>query len=184
MNLKYNIRNLFCALTMGLLFLCVSAQKSEAQVRYPVSANFYDGGIYSGFGWYPVNYGYWPWTYYSYPAYSPYGYSYYSYYNYQPYYATFATISYSPSTGKYGSAWGHYTQAAAVNASLNFCGVNDCSAVVWVQGGCAAIAVNSENENVSWGYHALKATAQSYALRSCSNAGGERCVIKAWACTY
>ncbi len=184
MKFKCSFKHAFLAFSLGLLFFCVGAEKSEAQVRYPVTSNFYDQGIYSGFGWYPINYGYWPWAYYSYPAYNPYGFSYYSYYNYQPYYATFATISYSPSTGRYGVAWGQYTLAAAVNTSLNFCGTADCSAVVWVQGGCAAIAVNTENEHVSWGYHAAKTTAQSYALRSCRNAGGETCTIKAWACTY
>lgn len=179
-----SIKQFFLTIAFGIFFFTVGAENSQAQVRYPVSTNVYSQGIHAGWGWYPVNYGYWPWAYYSYPAYNPYGYSYYSYYNYQPYYATFATISYSPSTGRYGSAWGKGTLASAISASLDFCGVDDCSAVVWVQGGCAAIAVNGENENVSWGYHAAKVTAQSYAMRSCENAGGETCAIKAWVCTY
>jgi len=176
--------NGFKILILALFLCCGFSQQSQAQAYYPVSYGSYSGGIYSGWGWYPLHSGYWPWTYYGYTAYAPYGYSYYPYYNYLPQYSTFGSISYSPSTDRVGVAWGYYSQSDAQYASDGYCSVGDCNPVVWVQGGCAAIAKSSEFSAVSWGYHTSRTRARSYAIRACRQSGGTDCRIGAWVCSY
>jgi hypothetical protein len=158
-------------------------ERADAYI-YPVAYNDYYGGYYTGWGWYPIIGGYWPWTYYGYAAYPPYGYSYYGDFFYQPRYATYGAIAFSPETFRYGLAWGEYSQSGAVYAALSYCGSDDCQPVVWVRGGCAAIARGTESNHVSWGYHSSRYGARSYAVRACKAAGGEGCRVLAWLCSW
>lgn len=153
---------------------------------------FIYNGVYSGYnyayGWYPIVNGYWNWPGYR-PAYflNPYGYTYYSYFQFQPMYQTFGAIAYSPSTGRYGFAYKAMNQGVAVQSAINFCGANDCTGVVWVQGGCAAIAKGEsgiENSAVAWGYDANRYRARNYATNACRNAGHSNCKVLAWTCSY
>lgn len=161
-----------------LLSVGFSAPKAEAYVVGPYVYNYGVGAYYSSWGWYPlVGIGVLPY----------YGYSYYPYFDFVVRYATFGAISYSVSTGAVGWSWGSYSQESAVNGANSYCGQADCSAVVWVQGGCAAIATNETNTRLGWGYNGAKYSAQNHALRACragSHGEGGVCRVKAWVCSW
>ncbi len=162
-------------------------QASTSLYRYPYIYRGLHAGYYYGYGWYPIVGGVWNWPGYS-PGWHPYGYTYYPYYNYQPYYSTFGAIAYSPSTGQYGFSYRAVNQSQAVQAAINYCGANDCSSVVWVQGGCAAAAVGKATEdgdnNISWAYDTSRIRARNMALQACRNAGNAQCDLLAWTCSY
>lgn len=112
-----------------------------------------------------------------------YGYSYYSFYNYQPYYATYGVIAYSKDTDRIGLAWGSATRGEAVSNALDYCNAADCRPVVWVQGGCAAIATNVAAERLGWGVANSKYLAASIASRECKSPGAP-CIRRAYVCSY
>ncbi|MCX6124768.1 MAG: DUF4189 domain-containing protein [Proteobacteria bacterium] len=144
----------------------------------------YSGRVPYGWGHYWLNR--WPVGYWNYPQWN--GYSYYSYYNYQPYYASFAVISYSASGDTWGSAWGQPSRAAATSYAYQNCNQADCRPVVWVQGGCAAIATSKATGRVAWGTGYNQGQALQYAYSSCQqNPGGAvptDCTNRAWVCSY
>lgn len=118
--------------------------------------------------------------------YVPYGFSYLPYFNNNPYYSTFGAIAYSPSTGMFGNAWGQATQFLATNAAVSYCGHKDCQTVVWVQGGCAAVASGPNNTPMTWAYHPNRSVAEFYATRSCNKAkdGDAVCQVRSWVCSF
>lgn len=162
-----------------------TAELNKARAQYvPVVYGTYVSGVYLGWGYYPVVNGYWPWDYYNYAAWRPYGYSYWSYWNYQPYYASYGAISYSPSTNRVGVAWGTPDSYSAQSSAQNYCQQSDCSPVVWVQGGCAAISRGTPTERVYYAYHTTRYAAQNSALRACHNDGASECRVGAWVCSW
>lgn len=134
--------------------------------------HFHYGNLY-GWGyfrrWYPV------------------GFSYYPYYRslrrFHRRYTSFAAISYSPATQKFGVAWGNRSRGQAQKNANGYCGEKDCKPVVWVRGGCAAIAKSDKSDKVGWGYHTSKHRARSYAIRGCKQNAEEGCKVLAWACS-
>jgi len=164
----------------GLLVLAslVGAKPTEA---HPYFWHTGVGITYAGWGWYPVTgigFGVWPYPYY--------GYSYYPYWNYQVYYASYGAISYSPSTGATGYSYGFATQAEAMANANGYCNRGDCRTVVWVQGGCAAVATSEDNSRLGWGYDNSRFAAQSRAIRGCKAGIGSaaKCAIRAWTCSW
>lgn len=179
------LRSLILGLLLALaLGASVSSPAQAQSVDVPVSNVEIVAGVSAGWGWYPIISGQWYWDWYGYPVYNPYGYSYFDYWGRQPRYATYGAISYSPATDQVGVAWGQYNRFDAASAANNYCGENDCSPVVWVQGGCAAVAKSPDGERVSWGYHAERYFAQDNALRACRYGGVDGCRIGAWVCSY
>lgn len=58
---------------------------------------------------------------------------------------TYAAVAYSPSTGKYGYAWNHYSRAAAERTALSRCTEKDATVVGWVNDGILAVAIGDDN---------------------------------------
>ncbi len=168
------MKNLILGLTL-LLGIGFAAPKAEANYFYYSGV----GAYYTGWGWYPTyNFGIYP--------YDVYGYSYYPYYRYRytrplPY----AAISYSKSTGKTGFSFGTSSQADATSGANTYCGQPDCAPVVWVQGGCAAVATDANHSRLGWGYHRSKQTARSKAMIACRRSGTDKakCTIAASVCS-
>lgn len=181
--MKFGRSIALAALLASLVTISFRSNEAAAQVG-PVINRGIVAGTEVGWGYYPIVNGYWYWDYYGYPVLNPYGYSYFAYWNYLPLYATFGAISYSPATERVGVAWGQYDQWGAMNAASGYCGVADCSPVVWVQGGCAAVAKSPGSDFVGWGYHAQRFVADDYALRACAANGVPGCRIGAWVCSY
>lgn len=156
-------------------------QSPNYSLNYHPPYVYHAVGAYVPFGYGYFNYFWWPGTY---PV--GFGYSFLPYYYYSPYYASVGAISYSVETDRVGLAWGHSTIESAAYASKKYCAEEDCRSVVWVQGGCAAIAVSEEQTRVAWGYADSKHAAQSYALKSCRIGvqGEEQCSVRGWLCSY
>jgi hypothetical protein len=168
----------------ALLLVWSLGSGAQAQSHHgPFHHHYVHSGVYAGWGYYPIVNGYWGWRYYHLSPWAPYGYSYLGYWNYQPYYASFGSISYSPSTDKVGVAWGQPNLATSSTVSNAYCAVADCATVVWVQGGCAAVARSAEAGHVYWGYHANRTWSDTNALRACVNNGGTDCKLAAWVCS-
>lgn len=128
------------------------------------------GGIYFGYGFSPI------WV-------TPYGYSYWPYFRFLPRYATYGAISVSPSTRKFGVAWGNRSRRSAFYEANGYCGEKDCKPAVWVQGGCAAIAASEKGKGFGWGVHTTRHQARTYAMRGCKKSGAEDCKAVAWVCS-
>ncbi len=116
----------------------------------------------------------------------PYGVSYFNYYRNLPRYRSFGAISYSPSTGRYGVAWGKANRFVAASSANSYCSSSDCAPVVWTQGGCASIAVDSDSKKVSWGLFSHRRGAVRNAMNSCerNRSEGASCQDIAWVCSY
>ncbi len=172
-------------LALALVMTTMGSKEAEAQYYPRPNHSYYVyNGVYTGWGYYPIVAGYWPWTYYNYPAWQPYGYSYWGYWNYQPYYSTFGAISYSPATDRVGFSYGTGNATAAMQMSNAYCGQGDCAPAVWVQGGCAALTKNLATNHIFWAYHTTRAWAETYALNACRREAGAACEIKAWVCSW
>lgn len=154
------------------LFLAVAAGGKASAYHFTAGV----GQFHYGWGWYPLTaIGYYP----------AYGFSYYPYFGYLPYYATFGAIAYSPATGQTGWAWGSATRYAAEAGAIDYCAAPDCRSIVWVQGGCAAVATSANEGQLGWGYDSARYRARSRALRACRASGGNPgCHVKAWVCSY
>ncbi len=166
------------ALILFSLFLTLGLGSGKAEaypIFYPYVNNAWIGGYYGGWGYYP---------WYGAPYYPIYGYSYWSAFNYAPYYASFGAISISKSKGNFGVSWVSNTRANAISSANAYCGQEDCAPVVWVQGGCAAVARSEGGKNLGWGYYTTKYQAISYAMQSCKRSGDEGCKLAAWVCSY
>ncbi len=165
-----------------LVFLFVftfgfGSREASAQFGYYpyVHNHAHYGGYYGGWGYYPwVGASYFP----------VFGYSYLSAYSYQPYYASFGAISMSKSTRALGVSWVSSTYNDAVNSANSYCGQTDCAPVVWVQGGCAAVARTASGKNLGWGYYTDKYQAAHYAMQACKRSGEEGCKVAAWVCSF
>ncbi len=169
------MKNIILAISLFVGF-GLSSGKAQAYPHYnPFVYKGWVGGYYTGWG-------YFPW--YAYPVFPIYGYSYWSAFNYAPYYASYGAISVSKSTGRVGISWGKISQQYAFYDANAYCGAADCSPVVWVQGGCAAIAKSNVGKNLAWGYHSSKNVAMHYALQACQMSQEPGCRIEAWVCSY
>jgi hypothetical protein len=182
---------------IGLVLAVVSWTSPRLHAQSPdtpVTVTGTEAGLHFGYGWYPLVDGFWYWNYYgTYPGWYnafPYGYSYWAYYNYNFYYSTFGVIAYSPQHDWAGIAWGAPTLTHARNWALYYCTAPGCEPVVWVRGGCAAVARGTvETEEgplpgpVAWGIHGYRYGAQSRALQACHQSGQELCSIRAWVCS-
>ena len=160
-------------------------------------------GMPYGYGWYPTYY--WPQIWYDWGYNSPYywgdlnnfGVSYYPTYRYIP---TYAVISYSPSTNRFGSAWGQRSIYSARGRAQDYCAAADCKAVVWTQGGCASISVAVKTaagadlpptqKHVYWGVNTDRQGAVNNAQTVCTNhqgtfgANAGQCESMAWVCSW
>jgi len=161
------------ALVFATLF---SFDKAEANWPGHSYRGIHQGMVF-GWGWYPL----WP----SYPmTYSPlHGYSYWPYYHYNQRHASYGAISYSKEKDLVGWSWGAtYRQDAIANAN-QYCGDITCRAVVWVQGGCAALARSPDSGILGWAYSSDRHTATNYGIQACRNSGGTRCQTIGWTCS-
>jgi hypothetical protein len=168
-------------LLIGIFFAGASvgiSTRADAQYRPYVWAGYY-AGIYSGWGWYG------PWFNAGY-NWLPNGYSYWPYYNYQPYYATYAAVAYSPSTDKFGVAWGESYKYNAFSSASAYCDHEDCRTIAWVQGGCLAVASGPKGNFMGWAYNTDLARAQGYAKYACQRASKKTvtCTNRVWTCSY
>lgn len=95
----------------------------------------------------------------------------------------FAAIAYSRATGANNVAYNLATRAAAEDTVLGICRrqASDCTAPVWVQNGCVALAVGAANGFGS-GWGSSKASAEQEALTVCRNTA-KGCAIRRVACT-
>ena len=95
----------------------------------------------------------------------------------------FAAIAYSRATGVNNVAYNHQSRAAAEDAVLDICRrqAADCTAPVWVQNGCVALAVGAGN-GFGPGWGSTKAAAEQEALLVCRNSA-KGCAIRRVACT-
>lgn len=136
--------------------------------------------------WWPY-FGYWGWgpgVVVTYPNYF-YGYSFYNYYpGYPTRIPTFGALAYSIKTDSIGQGWGYSSRDAAAERATTACNASDCAPVVWVQGGCAAIATSAEGKSLGWGYDSSKYGARSRALQACRQGGHADCVARAWVCSF
>ncbi len=70
----------------------------------------------------------------------------------------FGSISYSPSTDTFGWSYSENNRYGAKQSSYRYCGQYDCQEIVWVQGGCAAVASGPGGANLSWGITLIAGT--------------------------
>jgi hypothetical protein len=89
-------------------------------------------------------------------------------------------ISYSDSTGRWGTSYDYRRESIAINAAVESCGVEDCKAVIWFRNSCGALAKG--NGGKGWASHPRKHVAQNRAIAECrKRASG--CRVIAWSCT-
>jgi len=171
------LKNLLFACILGLATQSVTAQSYSR----PYTHHLHQGSVSYGWGYTPIINGAWYWGHYglNYPSWNNYGYPNYNNYPVQYY----AAISYSPSTGRYGSAWGEINRLTAVRSATAYCVANDCRPTVWVADGCAAVAKNENSGSIGWAYAANKYRAIRNANNSCQNSSLETCVNVAWVCS-
>ena len=95
----------------------------------------------------------------------------------------FAAIAYSRTTGVNNVAYNHPSRTAAEHTVLDICRrqASDCTAPVWVQNGCVALAVGVAN-GFGTGWGATRAAAERDAINVCRNSV-KGCAIRRVACT-
>jgi len=99
-------------------------------------------------------------------------------------YDEFAAIAYCQSSRRWGYAFNHGTRAGAESAAIARCGDACCEVVVWVENGCAALAVGDEGRygwSFRYGTNDLS-TAMNEAMSQC-NSRTTNCRVEAWTCT-
>lgn len=171
------IKNIIFACLIGLTTQSLYAQSYAKPYRH----HYTHGHFGYGWGYTPIINGVWYWNYYglNFPSWTNYGYP----YQYNQPVKYYASISYSPSTGKYGSSWGETNLRNAVNSANAYCIENDCRSTVWVADGCAAVSKNQETGSIGWAYADNKNSAIINANKSCSNSLDQNCTNLAWACS-
>ncbi len=166
-------------LVLTLTFAVFSpTQKASANPYQPYPIVF-NTGWSNGF---PYGYGFYNYSPFFPPALvAPYGFSYYTYY-YRP--STYAAIVYSIKADKGAYSFGEDSATAAFRAAKALCAADDCAPIVWVQDGCAALAVSKTNNRIGWAYAPTRYAAQTAAMRSCRQGlAVHGCEGKAWVCT-
>ncbi len=97
-----------------------------------------------------------------------------------PAFGYFGAIAYSPSTGAYGYAYNGVTRWQAESAAVSYCGVFDCRSAVWVNNGCASLAVGFTGFGYQIGFNS--GAVINGALLNC-NALSAGCRAVAYVCT-
>lgn len=161
---------------MCALALFVYSWSGAAKAQSP----YYYTGYLDGFpyGWGYFGYTVWPVGYWTYPY--QFGYYYDTYYPL----ATVGVLAWSQTEEVGGFAWGQNSIQAAANVAVSSCAAPDCEPVVWVRGGCAALATSSADKRLGWAYADGKYTAISAARRACVNSGGTACTARGWVCSF
>ena len=160
-----------------------SGQAQAQHVVWPVWYPHAGVHVQVGYGWFSPWFGVSPWYQPNWWYQNPWGSWFYPTVWQQP---SWGAISWSPSTGHSGIAWGQFSQSAALNTANFQCGSADCRPVVWVAGGCAAIAVGQDSNQrsfVGWGWHFNRAQAESYALQGCAHQA-QSCQVHSWVCSW
>lgn len=158
---------------LGIFFAAVlffGGISKEASANY-FGYHYGYNGFYSGV---PIGWGYWNWPAYSFynpyyytPAYyNNYGYSYYTYYR-QPRYKSFGAITYSKDKKTFGIAWGNSSRDQAISESKGYCGDASCVPVVWVQGGCGAVAKDKASDFLGYAIASSRGVAEKKAMKAC-----------------
>jgi serine/threonine protein kinase, bacterial len=96
----------------------------------------------------------------------------------------FGAIAISASTGKFGGAINHASQADAQKAAADQCGVADCKdAIVWFKNSCVAIAHGKEKD-AAFGSQPqpTQKGAEDEAMAKCAKNGND-CTVAATFCT-
>jgi len=85
----------------------------------------------------------------------------------------YAAIAYSPSTTKYGYAYGKSSRAAAENTARAYARASDARVVIWCKNAWCALA--RSNRGNAWGaaWGSSKAAASNAALRNCPSGSGK-----------
>ena len=94
---------------------------------------------------------------------------------------SYGAIAYSPSTGANGASWSYGDVSTALIAAYGACGQADCATIVYVDNGCAALAVGS-NGGRGWAWNGDVALAEAAALQQCSNQSPS-CQVVRWVCS-
>jgi len=76
-------------------------------------------------------------------------------------------IAYSPSTRRCGSSWDYQNRAGAESRAVSECGVADCTALLWFQNACGALAVG-ENGRYGYAWAGTRTEAEQSALNYCN----------------
>lgn len=163
-------KGVFCAVAFAL-----ASWSGAAKAQAPYYWTGYWGGY--PFGWGYFGYTVWPAGYWAYPY--QYGYFYSDYYPL----GTVGVLAYSQTEETGGFSWGQDSVEAAARVAVNSCSAADCEPVVWVRGGCAAIATSAEDKRLGWAYADGKYRAISAARRACVNSGGSHCTARGWVCS-
>jgi len=131
-------------------------------------------GVTATFGWYPYGvYKYVP----------VYGHSYWRNFGYQPRFSKFAAIAYSAKTGNRGYSYRASTRWAGERIAKLQCGAKDCETVVWVQGGCAAVAKSQAGQEFAWAIDSTLWSAQRWAMIGCRRSGAKDCRMLSRTCS-
>ncbi len=165
------LKGVFCTLAL-VLYAWGGSAKAQAPYYYTDSWGGYP------FGWGYFGYTVWPVGYWTYPY--QFGYHYYDYYPL----ATVGVLAWSQTEEVGGFAWGQNSIDAAADVALNNCAAADCEPVVWVRGGCAALATSPVDKRLGWAYADSKYRAISAARRACANSGGIGCTPRGWVCSF
>ncbi|OQW91111.1 MAG: hypothetical protein BWK78_05490 [Thiotrichaceae bacterium IS1] len=99
-----------------------------------------------------------------------------------PAWADWAAITYSPSTGKYGSASQRSTAEEATKSALNTCGESDCDLVVADNNTCIAVAVYDDVTGAGSAKE-YKSDAEKMALDSCNSRARGYCKVLTSLCS-
>jgi hypothetical protein len=96
----------------------------------------------------------------------------------------YGALAYSRSTGAYGYAYDHDSEARAKRAALNNCGrrAPDCQVVITFIDQCGALAETPKRE-VSSGLGKTRKEAEDRSVEACRAAGGKDCSVAAWTCS-
>lgn len=103
----------------------------------------------------------------------------------------YAAIAFSASDGRYGSWWQAPSENDALTGAVSNCQTNggtSCQAIVWVQDGCAALAVGYNSYGGGWSavqqynWVAAETRAGDFAMQECQSRTGQ-CQIAEYICS-
>jgi len=78
----------------------------------------------------------------------------------------FGAIAYSPSTGRWGTSYGHDDEASAERTALSYCGARDAAVLVWARAMFLALA-RADDGSFGWAWNARAKDAEKLALKGC-----------------